>query len=515
MRLSIRKKIIIGSVGTALLAGILALVGVYGFQTIEGTYRRESAPYMESYEIEDQIARELEMLSLDANSLIGKEAPETELQRFKEQLEERKERIADLLGRLEKLNEPLVEFIEKWGDVVNQYVDTIGGAYSAIEKGESPDVVHSIMGEATTLEAQRVTLTAQLIEVQNRSYNKALDNIWRKANVFRVIIIVICVVVFLVAVTLVLVTFRAISAPIKELTAAVIDIDEGELGGQVEVKSQDDLGVLASSFNKMSTGLKVAHDELKEERDHLEEMVDERTVELKESEAQLQVANKELEGYAHTVSHDLKGPMSSIRLASEMLLELLKESPTDETKKDIKEFGEFITGGIDKSSTLIDDLLVLAEAGQEPREISYVDTGEVVEQVLKENAKDIEEKSVHLKVDDNLGHLRANPTQIYQVFSNLVRNAFRHNDSEEPVVEVSFLGDDKDGAHRYLVRDNGSGIQDEQLDTIFLPFFKGKSGDTGIGLSTVEKIVKVYGGDIRAYNDNGACFEFRLMDYHE
>ena len=51
------------------------------------------------------------------------------------------------------------------------------------------------------------------------------------------------------------------------------------------------------------------------------------------------------------------------------------------------------------------------------------------------------------------------------------------------------------------------------MDRIFVPFFKGESGDTGIGLSTVEKIVKVYGGDITAYNDGGACFEFRIKDY--
>jgi len=75
------------------------------------------------------------------------------------------------------------------------------------------------------------------------------------------------------------------------------------------------------------------------------------------------------------------------------------------------------------------------------------------------------------------------------------------------------LGDDEEGLHRYLTRDNGSGIAPEYLGRIFLPFVKGKTGETGIGLTTVEKIVAVYGGEIRAYNDNGACFEFTLKDY--
>ncbi len=81
------------------------------------------------------------------------------------------------------------------------------------------------------------------------------------------------------------------------------------------------------------------------------------------------------------------------------------------------------------------------------------------------------------------------------------------------MLEVSYLGDDENGLHRYLLRDNGSGVRPEDLDEIFVPFFKGKTGETGIGLSTVVKIVKVYHGEIRAYVDNGSCFEFTLRDY--
>ena len=70
------------------------------------------------------------------------------------------------------------------------------------------------------------------------------------------------------------------------------------------------------------------------------------------------------------------------------------------------------------------------------------------------------------------------------------------------------------GLHKYLVRDSGPGIPPENLDKIFTPFFKGeRTGETGIGLSTAKRIVDVYGGAIRAYNDGGACFEISLRDY--
>jgi signal transduction histidine kinase len=63
------------------------------------------------------------------------------------------------------------------------------------------------------------------------------------------------------------------------------------------------------------------------------------------------------------------------------------------------------------------------------------------------------------------------------------------------------------------VKDNGVGIPSDKLHKIFIPFFRGPDGGHGIGLSTVQKAVRLYGGWIRAYNDDGACFEFVIMDW--
>jgi signal transduction histidine kinase len=60
------------------------------------------------------------------------------------------------------------------------------------------------------------------------------------------------------------------------------------------------------------------------------------------------------------------------------------------------------------------------------------------------------------------------------------------------------------------VCDNGVGIPEDEIDKVFIPFFKGAEGQTGIGLSIVEKIVKLYGGEILAFNDGGACFDFTI-----
>ena len=230
------------------------------------------------------------------------------------------------------------------------------------------------------------------------------------------------------------------------------------------------------------------------------------------AEEKLLELNRELEGYAHAVSHDLRSPLASIMAANKTLQYMLKNTVPEDVGTSIDELIEIIDKNLEVSRALIEDLLVLAESGQVPREIQDVDVDAVVDRTLDEKAEAIRKRGVNMDVDDDLGRVSANPTHIYQLFSNLIANAIKHNDSKNPVVKVSHLGDDENVGHRYLVRDNGSGLPPEALDQIFVPFFKGKTGETGIGLAIVDKIVGVYGGTIKAYNDRGACFEFTLMD---
>jgi len=150
--------------------------------------------------------------------------------------------------------------------------------------------------------------------------------------------------------------------------------------------------------------------------------------------------------------------------------------------------------------------------GQEPEEITAVDVGQVVESVLIDKDADIDDCDITVEVDEDLGCVKMNNTHVYQLFSNLIGNAIQHNDNGKPLVEVRYLGSDDESCHRYLVKDNGSGVPPGMLDKIFTPFFKWESEGTGVGLATVEKIIRLYNGEISAYNDKGACFEFTIRD---
>ncbi|MFH1149649.1 MAG: PAS domain S-box protein [Actinomycetota bacterium] len=232
----------------------------------------------------------------------------------------------------------------------------------------------------------------------------------------------------------------------------------------------------------------------------------------KEYQERIERANRELDGYAHTVSHDLKGPISAVSLAFDLLMSVLEEVEMPaETAEQLMETFEIGRRNASNANILIDNLLVLAEAG-EPQEVSYVSIEETIGRVLEESAEIIKEKRITVEVASPLGGVVASPTHIYQLFSNLICNSFQHNNAENPVIEISNLGADGT-VHRFLVRDNGKGIPEAVQDDLFTPFVKAQSKGSGIGLSIVEKIVKAYSGEITAYNDRGACFEFRLMDY--
>lgn len=232
----------------------------------------------------------------------------------------------------------------------------------------------------------------------------------------------------------------------------------------------------------------------------------------KRTEDELMRLNRELEGYAQTVSHDLRNPLTTIKLAADHLRQLWdKREEIADLDHEINRVAEILIASTTQAEDLIADLLSLARAGQEPEEVCEVDVHETVMRIIEEHAPVVDERGVSFMVADDLGKVRANPTHIYQMFSNLIDNGIKHNHNPAPVVEVDYLGDGPAG-HVYRVKDNGGGISPAETDNIFLPFFKGENGYTGIGLTIVDKLVKLYGGDIKVYTNGGACFEFSLKD---
>lgn len=287
------------------------------------------------------------------------------------------------------------------------------------------------------------------------------------------------------------------------------------------------LAMVAEEMSALLTERDAAAAELREHRDNLELLVSERAVELlaaneqlevevrerRQAQEQLERANRELEGFAHTVSHDLKGPLTAITMAGEAIKALAAMPLDEQVTRSLYASAEIVTRNIKRAATLIEDLLELAEAGQAPVAVSEVDVREVIDEYLAETAVILDKRGARIIVDDDMGRLVASPVHIYQVFANLIGNGVQHNRSADALIEVRFTGRDDSGANCYVVSDNGPGILEEDLERVFFPYFKGASGATGLGLSTVDKIVKLYSGTITVRNDGGARFEFCMRDF--
>jgi len=319
-------------------------------------------------------------------------------------------------------------------------------------------------------------------------------------QLYAVVAIVVGIVIVLVVVASLMLA-GSITRPIVGLTGVAEAVSAGDLTKRSGIDRHDEVGTLAHAFDRMT-------DDLVSEREGLERKVEDRTAELARS-------NLELDGYARTVSHDLRGPLASIELAASMLTEMLRDEHGQDAREQMSGVLEQLRKSTDRSFSLVNDLLALAEAGQRPVAVEKVDVDDVVMQVLLERAQVIEARGARVVVDDGLGTIVASPTHIYQLFSNLITNAIKHNDSPEPVVEVRRLEPVEGGGLHYQVADNGPGIPEGDFARIFEPFFKGKSGETGVGLATVQKIIELYGGTVSACNEDkgGACFEFVLHDH--
>ena len=223
--------------------------------------------------------------------------------------------------------------------------------------------------------------------------------------------------------------------------------------------------------------------------------------------------NRELEIFARTVTHDIMAPLSAISIVAESLDRILKRVPREKDLQLAREMVVTILEGVSDASGLATDIISLSQIGTVPGTVEQVNVSDVVHRVAAQLGTEIDEKGVELKIDADLGKIAANPTHIYQLFMNLVANAVKYNSSENPVITVSRLNSEAEIIHRYLVRDNGPGIPSENLEAIFDPFYKGPKGGTGLGLATVSKIVELCRGEVRVYNDEGACFEFTLRDF--
>jgi len=225
---------------------------------------------------------------------------------------------------------------------------------------------------------------------------------------------------------------------------------------------------------------------------------------------QLEASNRELQQFASVASHDLQEPLRKIVVFGDRL----RAKFGDQLGEQGSDYVDRMMNAAGRMRTLIDDLLEFSRVMTRARPFVPVNLGEVIHEVLGDLEVLIESKGAVIDVGD-LPTIQADPTQLRQVFQNLIANALKFQ-GEGAVPHVAIRAEPAAcGAlpgWKITVRDNGIGFEQQHADRIFAPFQRlhGRSefGGSGIGLAIVRRIVERHGGTIAAESSlgHGAAF---------
>ena len=252
------------------------------------------------------------------------------------------------------------------------------------------------------------------------------------------------------------------------------------------------------------TDRKRAEKELSTYRDHLEELVQERT-------AQLEAANKELEAFAYSVSHDLRAPLRHI----DGFLQMLAKQAGSALDEQGLHYIDIIADAAKKMGILIDDLLSFSRMGRQAMTVQQLNLDPLVSEVIREVEPDTVGRTIDWRRGD-LPVVEGDTSMLRIVLANLITNAVKFTQPRERArIEIGALPDDGD-EKVIFVRDNGVGFDMAYAYKLFGVFKRLHRADefegTGIGLANVRRIIARHGGRTWAEGkvDKGATFYFSL-----
>ncbi len=233
---------------------------------------------------------------------------------------------------------------------------------------------------------------------------------------------------------------------------------------------------------------------------------------LKQAEDLVQ-SNRELDDFAYVVSHDLKEPLRGIRNYAGFLLEDYGDELDDDGRTKLEALPR-LAGRLEG---LLDSLLHYSRVGRTDLAIAPTDLQVLVEEMVDSIHVSLEEAGVEVRIPELLPNVNCDPVRVGEIFRNLLTNAMKYNDKDQKWIEIGFEREDATGSPIFHVRDNGIGIREKHLDSVFRIFRRlhardAFGGGTGSGLTIVKKLVERHGGRIWAESTygEGTSFHFTL-----
>jgi len=304
---------------------------------------------------------------------------------------------------------------------------------------------------------------------------------------------------------------KTVTGPILDVTAVARRVmDERDFSLRARKTTADEVGVLVDAFNSMLAEIGSRTATLEESKQSLRTLNAELEQRVADRTSQLQEANKELESFSYSVSHDLRAPIRAIGGFCALLTQDHEAQLDAEARRKLG----VIKSEAARMAMLIDDLLAFSRLGRKALQATALDMRELATKAYDQLSRD----QGHRKVEFRLGSL---PTAVgdrslfEQVWVNLLSNAVKFSSKKETAtIEVGAISEERE--HVYFVRDNGAGFDPRYGKNLFGVFQRLHGNDefpgTGVGLALVHRIVSRHGGRVWADGKlgEGATFHFTV-----
>ena len=313
--------------------------------------------------------------------------------------------------------------------------------------------------------------------------------------------------------------WRVVGRPVKALKRGTERLAAGDLGYQISVRSKDELGELASSFNDMSRQLQAEHNENVSWTHTLEERVEQKTHELKRAHEHALHTEKmaSIGKMAAVLAHEINNPLSGILTYAKLLRKWTdrEEMPRDERgrhrRQEICESLDLIASESRRCGDLVKNLLTFSRTT--PMNLQPTNVNQVVERSLRlvQHQLDLAGIQVQPQLDPDLPPVLCDAAQIEQVLLALVMNALDALPQGGNLwITTSFSR--KPDQVRIVVRDDGCGIPPEILSRIFEPFLTTKEAGRGVGLGLAisHSILERHNGNIEVQSEVGCGTTFTV-----
>ena len=297
--------------------------------------------------------------------------------------------------------------------------------------------------------------------------------------------VVVLTLAALVALAIVGIVFgRTTVVPLVHLKEQIREIESGSLDVDLETTREDEIGRLFEAFQNMRDALDQQFQEARQARHEAES-----------SRQEMERQNRRLDQFASTLSHDLRNPLAVARGHVELL-----RTKLDDSQAELLEHVEKIDGAHDRIDSIIGDVLTLTRKGESVEETDRFE----LEDAAMEAWSNIDSKDATLDIVDSIS-IEGDRSRVLRAFENLFRNSIDHVGPEVTVT----VGLTEDG---FYVEDDGPGIPDEEMDSIFEYGHTTSEDGTGLGLSIVKTIAEAHGWSIWIDGTSGRGARFVFSD---